>query len=444
MNLRLSRATAFLSGCFLAGLQLPSPLPAEEGRGRELIEGILDAILDAKRAEERPTMPERERAIDLPAFRSNLAEFGRELNRLARSVGDAPRGSAVRGLLPALTQLQSRVDYAQSDLAEERDPSGFDRHFGTIEEEWDDISNRLRGLPELDRAIWNATVRLDGLAADLAANLGLPEAAREPSRGPGVPGGPDPRLVADLVRREIAALYRDISLQDLLEQSPAERRDLLDAAERLANAGQQFDGELSRNPASAALGAAYDDYRQAWTALESLLRNRQNGDLRFRREEIESQFDELARTLKNAGASSRFPARNGRPGAPAEDRQLLLLSSQLATLAEELDDAVRRDSRYFRNSRLSEQVSRQADAFDDAAKEFRLALVEPRDGRDGRVDTDALLDSWSETEEAWNRLDSGLDEVAQDVRRAERFFPDLFRLRQEIADTLASLGSILP
>lgn len=451
----LPRLAVGLSALLLLNLFL-TPLPAQEKRGgRELLEGVIKAIRDSKRDKEPPRggVPTgNPGVVDLNGFRSALAGYQQELAVLA-AASQRCGTPGIRALAPQIAQLQEHVRFSDAYLSGETQPAKFAQLGNTIEQEWRPISVQFQQFRGLEVQLQNSVANLDGYVGEMWRCLGQPLQPPQaggayplpsypPIAGPGASAS-DALVLAGLLDREIESIYDQISLRLLLSLSPQQADRLVMQATRLSGASLALKNEASRSGRIDLLAGSHRALQQEWAAFAAILRAERGLRLDASCDRVDSYMTELGDLLNGTG---RF--RTGQapytaslpPGTAAQGfAQLANLSTRLETLAGNLLQDLQRDGEHFRNDSYLAALQGQANNFLGSTQNFRRFLMRPSVDRSGLIDVALLRQTWQQTAANWQTLSASLDQLGNQVRRAERYFPDLYRTQDDITAIMADI-----
>lgn len=440
---RISAAVLCSALCFSL---TPGLVRAQEGKGREAIGGVLKAILEARREQERGQSATTVTGpVDLNAFRTALGSYRRELDVLsAAALKSGTQG--FRSLSPQIVQLQNRAKFSDAYLSRETRLDLCIEHCNGLEKEWLPISEQVRQLRGLDRSVYVAASNLDDLTDGMWRSLGKTPTGQ--GHGQGYPHGSgvgsEARILVGLLDREIQTLYDQISFRQLLALAPQQSAKLMNQAGRLSSACVALDKELTKNGKREVCVASHRALQQEWTSFQTLVRAEKGLRLEAACERVESYVAELGDLLTGAGpipGAPGYPPSGGALGQGLTD--LVDQSTRLEVLASDLVEVIRRDGEYFRNEALRSQLVAQSTEFLHDAQSFRRSTMRPALDRKGQVDLTQFRRTWEETALSWQKLSSALDQLSHQVRRADRYFPEMFRAQDDIAESVAGIQASL-
>lgn len=426
-----------------------SPLPAQEKRGRELLDGVMKAIRDAKRDKEPPrgSNPATPGAVDLNGFRSALAGYRQELAVLAAATQRCGT-PGIRALAPQIAQLQEHVKFSDAYLSGETQPSKFAELGNTIEQEWRPLSVQFQQFRGSEIQIQNSVANLDGLVGEMWRCLGqplqptVPAPAYPPNSGPGVAGS-DAQLLAGLLDRELESIFDEISLRLLLSLPPQQADRLVSQAARLAGSSSALKNDVARGGRIDILAGTHRAFQQEWTSFAAILRAERTLRLDASCDRVDSYMAELGDLLNGTGRfrnTRPFYTASLPPGSAAQGfAQLAGLSTRLETQAGSLIQYLQRDGEHFRNDSYLATLQALANNFLGSTQNFRRFLMRPAVDRSGLIDVAQLRQTWQQTAAHWQTLSASLDQLGTQVRHSQRYFPDLYRTQDEITAIMADI-----
>lgn len=430
--------------CSLLLIATPKPAPGQEGKGREIVGSVLKAILEAKRHKgQPPVVAAPSGQVDLNLFRGSLADFCQELNVLSSSI-QGSGSQDLRSLLPRITQLQERGKFSQAFLSRENQLDAFVQFCTTLDQEWRAISAPVQQFAGADYQVQNSVANLDALLNKMWLNLGrVPQGIAQPTV-PTLPGGamaagpgaPDAKILFDLLDREITTLYDQISLRELMALPPQQTQRLFDQAVRLSDATDALNREITRHSRTDALATTHRALQQEWTSLAAVVRSERGLGLEACCDRVDNYVTELSELFS---ASGRFHGSQAPRSATQGSSSFLNLSTKLEVLAGDLAESIRRSSDHFHSDALRSGLLAQSSSFLGSTQNFRRFLMRPPLDRSGQIEAPQLRRSWQETAAAWQQFSTALNQLGQQVRHADRYFPDVFRAQDEIATLVGEI-----